>query len=146
MGYIATYFALRVADIATEGLEDKQTRHAELCRVAGIDSGGKSAQKKMITDAAFFGLLEHVAREFENGYTIAVRVGSTMRCDDYGAFGLAFKTAVSTDDTSQAIAQHKFNGSFRPGCDHLARTCSREIERCQASIPHKPGGSIRWVN
>ncbi|MDJ0833582.1 MAG: AraC family transcriptional regulator ligand-binding domain-containing protein [Gammaproteobacteria bacterium] len=106
MGYIATYFALRVADIATEGLVDKQTRHAELCRVAGIDSGGKSTQKKMITDTAFFGLLEHVVREFENGYTIAVRVGSTMRCDDYGAFGLAFKTARDLSGSFQRVERY----------------------------------------
>ena len=93
MGYIAAYFARRVADVATTGLDDKQLQQAELCKVAGIDPGDTTNQQSMITDAAFFALLEHVADNFDKGYTIAIRVGATMRCDDYGAFGLAFKTA-----------------------------------------------------
>lgn len=106
MGYIATYFAHRVVDIATQGLDDKQTRYAELCNVAGIESHGKSNQQNMITDTAFFGLLEHVAENFERGYSIAIRVGATMQCDDYGAFGLAFKTARDLSGSFQRVERY----------------------------------------
>lgn len=106
MGYIATYFVHRIANIATDGLDDKAARYAELCRVAGIDSSRKSTQKKIVTDTAFFELLEYVVDKFEMGYTIAVRVGSTMQCDDYGAFGLAFKTARDLSGSFQRVERY----------------------------------------
>ncbi|MEM9120421.1 MAG: AraC family transcriptional regulator ligand-binding domain-containing protein [Cyanobacteria bacterium P01_F01_bin.56] len=106
MGYIATYFVQRIANIATEGLDDKAAGYAELCQVAGIDLSNKSPQKKMVTDMAFFALLEYVANTFELGCTIAVRVGSTMRCDDYGAFGLAFKTAKDLSGSFQRVERY----------------------------------------
>ena len=109
MGYIATYFALRVADIATEateGLAAKKARRAALCREAGIDPGAASDPPKTIPDTAFFGLLERVAQEDEDGHAIAVRVGATMRCDDYGAFGLAFKTAQTLWGSFQRVERY----------------------------------------
>lgn len=48
----------------------------------------------MIEDTEYYRLCERVARADENGVTVPLRVGSLMRCDDYGAFGLAFKSAV----------------------------------------------------
>ena len=106
MGYIAAYFALRVADIATEGFSTKQTQHAELCREAGLEPDTSPNPKQMIPDTSFFGLLERVATENEDGYTIAIRVGSTMRCDDYGAFGLAFKTAQDLWGSFQRVERY----------------------------------------
>ncbi|WP_375750616.1 AraC family transcriptional regulator ligand-binding domain-containing protein [Vibrio sp. HN007] len=106
MGYIATFFALRAADIASQGLNDKQARFAELCKVAGIDQNGNSNQKNMINDVAFFGLLEHIAANYERGNSIAIRVGETMECDDYGAFGLAFKTARDLSGSFQRVERY----------------------------------------
>jgi AraC-like DNA-binding protein len=106
MGYIATYFALRAADIATEGLNDKQSRYVELCKIAGIESDAHSNQKSMINDTAFFGLLEHIAGNYEKGHSIAIRVGETMQCDDYGAFGLAFKTARDLSGSFQRVERY----------------------------------------
>ena len=106
MGYIASYFALRAADIASEGLDDKQSGYTELCKVAGIDPDGHSTQKNMINDVAFFGLLEHVAANYKNGHSIAIRVGETMRCDDYGAFGLAFKTARNLSGSFHRVERY----------------------------------------
>ncbi|MEM9816400.1 MAG: hypothetical protein AAF827_08370 [Cyanobacteria bacterium P01_D01_bin.6] len=73
MGYIATYFVQRIANIATEGLDDKAAGYAELCQVAGIDSSSQLTQKKMFTDVAFFQLLEYVVNKFELGYTMRSR-------------------------------------------------------------------------
>lgn len=49
----------------------------------------------MVRDIEFFDFLEQLAAYSDSGRSIAVRVGSQMRCDDYGAFGLAFKSAVT---------------------------------------------------
>ncbi len=60
----------------------------------------------MIQDTDFFGLLERVASENDDGRSIAVRVGASMRCDDYGAFGLAFKTAKDLWGSFQRVERY----------------------------------------
>ena len=94
MGYIQAVFAQKVVNVATEGAPDAAARRRVLCRSVGIDLGALPDDKHMIPDGAFFELLERVAREVPGGRAAAVRVGASMRCDDYGAFGLAFKSAV----------------------------------------------------
>ncbi len=47
----------------------------------------------MISDDDFFGLLERIAERGNPGRSVPIHVGASMRCDDYGAFGLAFKSA-----------------------------------------------------
>ena len=94
MGYISALFALRVAELATAGSPTRHAQRIALCRDVGIDPVTPLDHKRMIRDTDFFGLLERVASEFEDGRSIAIRVGASMRCDDYGAFGLAFKTAT----------------------------------------------------
>ena len=44
--------------------------------------------------------------ETDDGYAIAIRVGSTMCCDDYGAFGLAFKTAKDLWGSFQRVERY----------------------------------------
>ncbi len=106
MGYIATYFVHRTAKLASERLDGDLCGYAELCRVAGVDPSNALSAKKMITDTMFFELLEHVVDKFAMGYTIAVRVGSTMQCNDYGAFGFAFKTACNLSGSFQRVERY----------------------------------------
>ncbi len=94
MGYISALFAQKVASIATADAPSKAARRRSLCRIAGIDPDAPVAPGQMIRDAEFFGLLEFIANDYEDGRSIAIRVGAAMRCDDYGAFGLAFKSAI----------------------------------------------------
>ncbi len=60
----------------------------------------------MIRDTTFFGLLEHIARDYEHGRSIAIRAGASMCCDDYGAFGLAFKSAVDLWGSFQRVERY----------------------------------------
>ena len=48
----------------------------------------------MVEDTAYYALCERVVREDPQGASVTLRIGGSMRCDDYGAFGLAWKTAV----------------------------------------------------
>ena len=99
MGYISAMFAVRVADVAATSPDD----HRSLCRLAGIDNPGAVDPGRTIPDSVFFGLLEHIAATCDNGRTVAIRVGASMRCDDYGAFGLAFKSAVDLWGSFQRV-------------------------------------------
>ena len=106
MGYIANYFVRRAIDVASSSLSARQDRLAELCETVGVDMHSSSSPKSVISDSTFFSLLEHIAREFTQGYEIGVRVGATMRCDDYGAFGLAFKTARDIAGSFQRVERY----------------------------------------
>ena len=94
MGYISALFVQKVAEIATAGAPRGHTRRHSLYRSVGIDPEAPLDPKHMIRDAEFFELLERVAHEDDDGRSVAIRVGASMRCDDYGAFGLAFKSAI----------------------------------------------------
>ena len=91
MGRISTLFVHKIVRIATGG---EPVRSRALCQSVGVDPDQPAEPGEMIGDDAFFGLLERIAGEEPDGRSVAVRVGATMRCDDYGAFGLAFKSAV----------------------------------------------------
>ncbi|MEO0425508.1 MAG: AraC family transcriptional regulator ligand-binding domain-containing protein, partial [Pseudomonadota bacterium] len=50
---------------------------------------------RMIDDGDYYALLERIAQEDPRAIDLPLRTGASMRCDDYGAFGLAFKAAVN---------------------------------------------------
>jgi AraC-like DNA-binding protein len=49
----------------------------------------------MLSASEYYAFLERVAHADPLGITIPLRAGSAMRCDDYGAFGLAWKSATT---------------------------------------------------
>ena len=106
MGYIASYFALKVAEIASAEAINKEARRVELCHCAGVPPDLPAGSKQMIADSMFFDLLERVASDEDDGFTVALRVGETMRCDDYGAFGFAFKTAQNLKGSFQRVERY----------------------------------------
>ncbi len=106
MGYISALFALKVADIATADMPSKLAQRRALCQSVGIDADATIEAEQMIQDTTFFGFLEHIAREYRDGRSIAVRVGASMRCDDYGAFGLAFKSAIDLWGSFQRVVRY----------------------------------------
>ncbi|MEM7074166.1 MAG: AraC family transcriptional regulator ligand-binding domain-containing protein [Pseudomonadota bacterium] len=59
----------------------------------GLDPSAPADPGAMISDSDFFGLLERIADLDDRGRSVPILVGASMRCNDYGAFGLAFKSA-----------------------------------------------------
>ena len=58
----------------------------------------------MILDSDYYGLCERVVREDAHGVSLPLLgVGAPMRCDDYVAFGLAWKLAVDLRDSYQRV-------------------------------------------
>ncbi|MEX0281271.1 MAG: AraC family transcriptional regulator ligand-binding domain-containing protein [Arenibacterium sp.] len=93
MGWISTVFVHKALDAAV-ALEcvDPETRLALFARV-GLDPSAPVDPGAMISDGDFFELLERIADLGDRGRSVSIHVGASMRCDDYGAFGLAFKSA-----------------------------------------------------
>jgi len=93
MGWISTVFVHKALDaaVALESL-DLDVRMA-LFESVGLDPSAPVDPGAMISDGDFFGLLERIADLDDRGRSVPIHMGASMRCDDYGAFGLAFKSA-----------------------------------------------------
>jgi AraC-like DNA-binding protein len=68
-------------------------------RSVGLDPEAPPDVAAMIDAEAYYSLLERIARSLPDATDLPLRVGATMRCDDYGAFGLAWKTAPTLRDS-----------------------------------------------
>ena len=87
-------FAHKVVAAATADDVDDGARRRALFRSIGVDPDAPIDPKVMLRDGDYYDLCERVTREAEEGVSLPLRVGASMRCDDYGAFGLAWKSAI----------------------------------------------------
>lgn len=94
MGAISSLFVHKVVDVATAGEPSEGGRRRALIESVNLDPLAAVDPKLMIASNDYYGLCERVVREDAHGSSLPLRVGASMRCDDYGAFGLAWKTAL----------------------------------------------------
>lgn len=99
MGSISSLFVHKVVDVAAAADSADTALRSELLDSVGLDPQATVDPKVMVTDDDYYTLCERVFRDDPHGESLAVRVGSSMRCDDYGAFGLAWKTAPTLRDS-----------------------------------------------
>ena len=90
MGQITSLFIHKVIREVDDGLDKR-----ELLGSVGLDPDGAVDPKLMVSDTDYYALLETIARSDPNVLDLPLRVGASMRCDDYGAFGLAWKSALN---------------------------------------------------
>lgn len=86
MGVITSLFAHKMIDAAAPA--DAPT----LLRSIGLDANAPRDPKLMIADVVYYDLLERLANQMDVS-SLPLRVGASMRCDEYGAVGLAWKAA-----------------------------------------------------
>ena len=90
MGQITSLFVRKVVGEVEDGI-DKDA----LLRSVGIEPDSPIDPAQMLPDREYYAFLERVAAAETNGTTLPLRAGAAMRCDDYGAFGLAWKSAIN---------------------------------------------------
>jgi len=158
MGQVTSLFARKVVE-EVEGPADRDALLATL----GLERGGPVDPAHMIEDSAYYDFLERVAAVDTDPTTIPLRAGAAMECDDYGAFGLAWKSATTlrgSYDRAERYAlvlttvsayeiEPTFNGAFfhlhREGERRLGLRLSNEaslasvasISRQVASVPFR---------
>ncbi len=93
MGWISVVFVHKAIEAALHGSAPQSALKGALFEMVGVDETVPPDPGQMIPDTAFFELLERIADAVEHGRSVPIRMGAAMRCDDYGAFGLAFKSA-----------------------------------------------------
>jgi len=90
MGQITSLFVRKVINEADDSV-DKDG----LLRSMGIEPDSPNDPSYMVSDVNYYALLERLVELDGNGATIPLRAGAAMRCDEYGAFGLAWKSATN---------------------------------------------------
>lgn len=76
-----------------------------LLQSVGLDPDAKADPKVMIEASAYYDLLERIAKRID-ATALPLRTGASMRCDDYGALGLAFKAAPTLYGSYERVARY----------------------------------------
>lgn len=72
---------------------------------AGIDPDAPWDPKVMIADEAYYSMLEGMASQTDVT-ALPIIVGASMRCDEYGALGLAFKAAPDLSGSFSRVERY----------------------------------------
>jgi len=101
MGSVTSIFARRMIQAAGDSVDGPA-----LLRSIGLDPNGPFDVTQMVADDAYYDLLERIAATMENSFELPLRVGPLMRPDDYGALGLAWKSAPTIRDSLERVERY----------------------------------------
>ncbi|MEM8559160.1 MAG: AraC family transcriptional regulator [Bacteroidota bacterium] len=132
MGRMTSLFARKVVGAAS----DRVDRDA-LLRSVGLTQDAPPDPSYMLKAADYYAFFERVALADGNGLTLPLRAGASMRCDDYGALGLAMKSALTLRGTYERaaryvvvltnVAQYEVETTGGTGFMHLHREGERRL-------------------
>lgn len=101
MGVVTAIFARRIAQAAGPEVDgDAMLRSIGLDPEADMDVG------EMVAADAYYDFLERIAAQMKHGHELPLKVGTLMRLNDYGALGLAWKSAPTTRDSLERVARY----------------------------------------
>jgi len=101
MGVVTSIFARRVAQAAGDAIDA-----GTMLRSIGLDPKAPFDVSQMVAADAYYDFLERIAREMPDGHELPVRVGPCMRLDDYGALGLAWKSAPTVRGSLERVERY----------------------------------------
>lgn len=87
MGQITSLFARKMVAAVARDIDVKQA-----LAMVGLDPDAPWNPREMISSDAYYDMLEGMAEQIDIT-ALPVKVGASMRCDEYGALGLAWKAA-----------------------------------------------------
>lgn len=87
MGVITSLFARKMVAAAGADIDARA-----ILALADLDPDHAADAKVMIPDTVYYDMLERMAEQTDVT-ALPVKVGASMRCDEYGALGLAWKSA-----------------------------------------------------
>lgn len=100
MTYVTSLFARKMAAAAGSAID-----RGAMLAIAGLDHDAPWDPKHMIPAEAYYEMLEAMA-EVVDVTELPVHVGASMRCDDYGALGLAWKAAPTLRGSCARIVRY----------------------------------------
>lgn len=88
MTQITSLYVFKVIAQASEGVETR-----DLVQALGLDPDAAPDAAKMVASDAYYDFFAALAERDPSGISLALRIGASMKVDEYGAFGLAWKSA-----------------------------------------------------
>lgn len=79
---------------------------AALLRSIGLGPQDALDVSQMVAADAYYGMLEQIAGEMPDAHELPLRVGPLMRPDDYGALGLAWKSAPTIRHSLERVERY----------------------------------------
>ena len=104
-----------------------------MLRSVGLEPDDPLDVTQMITDDAYYDLLERIAATMGNAFELPLRVSRLMRPDDYGALGLAWKSAPTVRSSLERVERY-----CRLWTDNLTYEL-RDREDGIDFVVHRPG-------
>lgn len=90
MGLITSLYVHKVLSHVSAGVEKK-----DLIEGLGLVPDGPIDPKQMVPSNQFYDFFTALASRDPDGLSLPLRIGATMKSDEYGAFGLAWKSALN---------------------------------------------------
>lgn len=87
MGVVTSLFARKIIAAAGPSVDQR-----DLLASVGLDPDSENDPKTMLVDTVYYDLIERIALMIDVT-DLSVRTGASMRLDEYGALGLAWKAA-----------------------------------------------------
>lgn len=100
MGYVTSLFARKMVAAAGQAVDAPA-----LLTSVGIDPEGAWDPKHMIPAATYYDMLERIAAQTDVT-DLPIHVGASMRCDEYGALGLAWKAALTLQGSFARVERY----------------------------------------
>jgi len=88
MGQITSLYVHKVVSQASAGVETK-----DLVEALGLVSDAPVDPGRMVLSSDYYKFFASLEERDPTGVELPLRIGRAMRCDEYGAFGLAWKSA-----------------------------------------------------
>lgn len=101
MPFVTSIFARRVVQAAGSEIDGPA-----FLRSLGLDPDASLDVAQMIDAEAYYDLLERIVRSMERGHELPTLVGPCMRPDDYGALGLAWKSAPTVRHSLERVERY----------------------------------------
>lgn len=90
MGQITSLFVHKIIAQVDDSLDKRS-----FLKSVGLDPDAPIDPRIMVSAANYYELFASLTRADPNGVDLPLRTGATMRCEDYGVFGLAWKSAIN---------------------------------------------------
>lgn len=88
MAQITSLYVYKVVSQASPGVETR-----DLIRELGLPVDGPIDPTQMVSSSDYYDFFAELVDRDPNGLSLPLKIGAAMRSDEYGAFGLAWKSA-----------------------------------------------------
>ncbi len=128
LGHVTSLFVRKMVAQVSDGIDQD-----DLLRNVGVDPASAWDPRQMVVDIDYYELLEKIAGLDACIDDLPLRTGASMRCSDYGAIGLAMKSATTL--------RHAYERAVRYAkvLTSVARYELRDGSQSTALVHHRAG-------